>query len=400
MKAPAVFLLLLLLGAAPAHALTLTRDTRWSGELRFAEQVTVPAGVALEVAAGSRISFTAGGLEVAGRLVAEQARFSGKQWDGVTLKGCDAATRLRAVEISGARTGLLVQGGAPVLDQLAVRDNEVGIELRGKSAATVRDGVFTGNRKVGLFVKDDSAASVTGCRFENNGKYGAYIYRARPAAFSGNRFSANPVGLMIAYFGSDPKIEGNRFENNETAIEVDRAAQPELRRNLVRNNRTGLFLQRRADPLVTGNRFADNQVAIRLAFSSYPRITGNDFTGNPLALRLEFQSSTWEREQGAAARAGEVAAVGAFGSGQGAKTVTEAERRPANLDGTVDAHGNWWGDAGSLELARGGEQGNPGFIFDGRDQPTFREKGKDYPLDTVVFAPWSGAAHTAREEWP
>lgn len=392
-------ILFLLLGAAQVQALTLARDTRWSGKLNFREQVVVPAGVTLEIAPDTQVNFTAGGLEVAGRLVAEKVNLFGKQWDGVTLKGCDATTRLSALEISGARTALLVQGGSPLLDRIAVHDNEVGMELRGKSAATVSDCVFTGNRKVGLFVKDDSVAKVTGCRFVSNGKYGAYIYRARPAAFSGNRFNGNPVGLMIAYFGSDPKVEGNRFEDNETAIEVDRAAQPELRGNLLRGNRTGLFLQRRADPQVIGNRFADNQVAIKLAFSSYPHITGNDFTGNPLALQLEFQSSTWEREQGAAARAGEVATVGAFGSGQGAKTVTEAERKPGTLDGTIDARGNWWGEAGNLELARGGEQGNPTFIHDGRDQPTFLEKGKNYPLDTVVFAPWSVAAHT-RENWP
>jgi hypothetical protein len=386
-------ILLLLLGAGAAQALTLARDTRWSGELRFAEQVTVPAGVTLEVTPGTQVRFTAGGLEVTGRLVAEKARFTGGNWDGLTLKGCNAQTRLTEVSVRGAKTGILVQGGSPLLEQVTVRDNEVGVELRGKSAATVRDGLFRDNRKVGLFVKDDSVAKVTGCRFENNGKYGAYIYRARPAAFSANRFSDNPIGLMVAYFGSDPRVEGNLFENNETAIEVDRAAQPELRGNLLRGNRIALFLQRRADPLVTGNRFTDNQVAIKLAFSSYPRITGNDFAGNPLALKLEFQSSTWEREQGAAARAGEVAAVGAFGSGQGAKTVTEEERRPTTLDGTIDARDNWWGEPGNLELARGGEQGNPTFIHDGRDQPTFVEKGKSYPLDTVVFAPWSATPH-------
>ncbi|MHB8709738.1 MAG: right-handed parallel beta-helix repeat-containing protein [Desulfuromonadales bacterium] len=392
MKTLAV-LLFLLLGAGSASALTLTRDTRWSGELRFAGSVTVPAGVALEVAPGTRVRFAAGGLEVAGRLVAERTEFSGEKWDGLTLRGCDDRTRLTDVTVRGAKTGILVQGGTPVLDRVTARDNEVGVELRGKAAATVSDGLFRGNRKVGLFIKDDSVARVTGCRFEHNGKFGAYIYRARPAAFSANRFSDNPVGLMIAYFGSDPRVEGNRFENNATAIEVDRAAQPELRGNLLIGNRIALFLQRRADPLVTGNRFADNQVAIKLAFSSYPRITGNDFAGNPLALKLEFQSSTWEREQGAAARAGEVAAVGAFGSGQGAKSVTEDERRPATLDGTIDARGNWWGEAGNLELARAGEKGNPTFIHDGRDQPAFVEKGQDYPLDTVVFAPWSATAH-------
>jgi hypothetical protein len=69
--------------------------------------------------------------------------------------------------------------------------------------------------------------------------------------------------------------------------------------------------------------------------------------------------------------------------------VTEADRQPAVLDGTVDARGNWWGHAGNLELARIGEQGNPSFIHDGRDQATFVEQGKNYPLDTVAFSPWN-----------
>jgi parallel beta-helix repeat protein len=387
-------ILFLLVVAGPVQALTLTRDTLWSGELRFTESVSVPAGVTLEIAPGTQVRFTAGGLEVAGRLVASQVRFDGSDWDGVTLKGCDDRTRLSEVAVRGAKTGILVQGGAPVIDKATLSANEVGMELRGKSAATVRDSVFRGNRKVGLFVKDDSVASVSGCRFEDQGKFGAYIYRASPARFAKNRFDRNPVGLMVAYFGSNPLIAENEFADNETAIEVDRAAQPQLRDNRLHGNRIALVLQRRADPLVTGNRFTDNQVAIKLTFSSYPRITGNDFAGNRLALQLEFQSSTWEREQGAAARAAEVAAVGAFGSGQGAKTVTESERRPAALDGTVDARGNWWGDTGNLELARVGDRGNPSFIHDGRDQATFVEKGKAYPLDLVVFAPWSATAHT------
>lgn len=386
----------LLFAAGAAQALTIERDTRWSGAQHFAESVRVPAGTTLTVAPGSRIRFSAGGLEVAGRLLAERAEFDGKGWEGLILKGSET-TRLRQVTVRGARTGVLAQGGAPLLEGMVLEGNEVGIELRGKSAATVRDCQFRGNRKVGLFVKDDSTASVSGCRFETNGKFGAYIYRATPARFAQNRFERNPVGLMVAYFGSNPLVEGNEFVDNETGIEVDRAARPELRGNRLRGNRTALFLQRRADPLVTGNRFVDNQVAVKLAFSSYPRITGNDFAGNPLALKLEFQSSTWEGEQGATARAGEVAAVGAFGSGQGGKSVTEAERRPATLDGTIDARNNWWGDSGNLELARGGEQANPSFIHDGRDQPTFVEKGKAYPLDTVIFAPWS-ATPQAREQ--
>ena len=393
MRIPALCLVLLAL-AGSAQALTIERDTRWSGERRIAEKVTVPSGVTLTLLPGTVVRFAAAGsLEVTGRLTGENARLVGEQWGGVTLKGCDAGTRLTAVEVSGARTGVLVQGGNPLLERLTLRDNEVGIELRGKSAATVRDGLFSANRKVGLFIKDDSPVVATGNRFEANVKYGAYIYRATPAQFARNRFERNPTGLMIAYFGSDPVVADNHFTDNEVGIEVDRAARPLLRGNRLEGNRTGLLLQRRADPQVTGNRFAGNREAIRLAYSSYPRIVGNDFAGNDLAIRLEFQSSTWEREQGASTRAGEVAAAGAFGSGQGARTVSEEQRRPAALDGTIDARDNWWGEPGNLELARSGDAGNPSFIHDGRDQPTFIEAGKSYPLDRVLFAPWSTAPH-------
>lgn len=392
-------ILLLLLGVVQAHALVLKSDTRWSGELNFAEKVVVPVGVTLEIAPGTRVRFATGGLEVAGRLVAGKSEFAGDKWAGLSLKGCDAQTRLVDVTVRGAATGILIQGGAPVIDRALLEANEVGMELRGKSAAVVRDSLLRGNFKVGLFVKDDSVAQIVGCHFEANGKFGAYIYRANPARFAGNRFERNPVGLMIAYFGSDPLIEGNDFNDNETAIEIDRAARPELRGNRVRANRLGIFLQRRADPLIAGNVIRDNQVGIKVAYSSYPQIAGNDFSGNRTALKLEFQSSLWEREQGAAARAGEVAAVGTFGTGQGAKTVTENERRPELLTGTVEARNNWWSEAGNLELARLGATGNPSFIDDGRDQPTFVEKGKTYPLDTVVFAPWS-AAPNVREPLP
>lgn len=391
--------LLLLVAANAAHALTLGRDTRWSGELRFAETVSVPAGASLEIAPGTTVHFAAGGLEVAGRLAAEQVTFAGSNWAGLTLKGCDGQTRLSRVTVHGARTGIVVQGGAPLIEGATLNGNEVGMELRGKTAATVRDSVFRRNRKVGLFVKDDSVAQITGCRFENHGKYGAYVYRARPERFARNHFEGNPVGLMVAYFGSNPLIEGNRFVDNEVAVEVDRAARPELRGNRLVRNRTGLSLQHRADPRVIGNAFRDNEVGVRIAYSSYPRIDGNDFSGNRTAVALEFQSSTWEREEGAAARAGEVAAAGAFGSGQGGKAVTESERRPEQLDGTIDARGNWWGTAGSLELARLGEKGNPSFIHDGRDRPTFIEKGKSYPLDTVLLAPWSSTPNV-RETVP
>lgn len=377
--------------AVPAAALTLTKNTDWRGHLTFRESVRVEAGVTLTVAPGAVITFQGGKLEVAGRLVAENARFTGSNWDGIVLKGCDAGTILSGGRVDGAKTGIFAGGGAPRLQGVTVSGNEVGIELKQQCAAQVSDCVIAGNRKVGLFIKDESTPEVSGNRLDNNGKYGAYIYRSLPRRFSGNRFSANETGLMIANAGSDPLIEGNRFENNRTGILVDRAARPHLRGNLLKNNRTGVRLYRRADARIEGNAFTANDDALSLAYSSYPAVHGNDFRDNRRALFLEFQSSAWERAKGESTREAEAGSRGAFGQSAGHAEAAGERRKPSELTGMVDATNNWWGETGTAELVRIGSAGNASFIVDGHDTPTFVEDGQDWPLDRVIFAPWRSA---------
>lgn len=390
-----LFISLLLAMSSPAAGLVVDKDTVWQGEKFFSEDVRVMPGVTLTIASGTQLSFSEAGLEVVGNLVATNVVFSGERWEGVLLKGNDSGTKLTDCLIKGAKTGVLVKGGAPVLDKLVLAENKVGVEVRGKAGGQITGSNFTGNEKVGLFIKDDSTTSVTDCRFEKNGRYGAYLYRAKPGKFSANRFVGNEIALMIAYHGSDPLIEENDFAQNEVAIQVDRAARPTIVGNLLLDNRTGLYAYRRADPAVRGNRIEKNDVGVLVAYSSYPQIEGNDFVNNGLALKLEFQSSEWEAQRGAQARAGETATRTAF-AGQGMRSVSEADRRASNLVGIVHAPGNWWGDEGAAELEEIGPAGNPTFIHDGRDQATFIDEGKEYPLDKVNHSPWSDSALTER----
>jgi len=384
----ALLIVLILLYALPATALVIDADTLWRGELSFSEDVRVMPGATLTVAPGATIRFVGAKLEVSGRLIAEGAEFSGENWEGLRLKGTDATTRISDCVIKGATTGIFVQGGAPLLERLTLSDNKIGIELRGKAAGTVSNCRFVANRKVGLFVKDDSTTAVVGCRFENNSRYGAYLYHALPRSFQDNVFSGNAIGLMIAYHGSDPEVKGNRFEKNEVAIQVDRAARPLIQGNLLLGNQTGLYIYRRSDPVISGNRIEKNGVGLLVAYSSYPQIEANDFLANAMALKLEFQSSAWETERGADARAGQTSAKSAF-AGQGMRNVTEDDRRAKRIDGTVDAKGNWWGAEGTAELLKIGTSGNPSFIHDGKDQATFVDAGEEYPLDKIIHAPWS-----------
>lgn len=388
---------LLLSLAVPAAALVVDEDTVWEGTLVFEEDVRVLQDVTLTITPGTRVEFSGAGLEVLGTLVATGVEFSGQSWDGLLLKGNGRSTVLTKCVIRGAKTGLTVKGGEPTLEQLELSGNQVGIEIRGKAGGSLSLSWFHDNEKVGLFVKEDSTTSVSDCRFEKNGRYGAYLYRAKPTLFTANRFYANKTGLIVAYHGSDPSIEGNSFERNEIAIQVDRAARPMIRKNLLLSNQTGLHAYRRSDPVVSGNLFKSNDVGVLVAYSSYPQVTGNDFVDNALAMKLEFQSSEWESQRGARARAGETAARTAF-AGQGMRSVSEEDRQARTLDGTVNARDNWWGQSGTAELNEDGAQGNPSFLHDGRDQETFIDEGQEYPLDKVNFTPWSKTRVTEKRE--
>ncbi len=380
-----LLLLLLLLLPVPLAAEVLTGEVHWSGLRQLTEKVLVDSGATLVIAPGSRLEFAGGSLEVAGTLRAEQVSFVGTDWSGIVLTRT-AKAQLSNCRISGAKTGIFVAGGRPQLEKLQLINNQVGIELKQQSRALIRDSLFQGNAKVGLFIKEGSAPVVIGNRFVDNGRYGTYIFRSIPEAFSGNRFERNDTGLMIAYFGSDPLINDNQFVDNQLGIHTDRSAKPLLQGNRFLENQIGIKLQRRADARVEGNLLQGNQQGIAVLYSSYPRIVGNDFIDNKLAVYLEHQSSVWEQANGAERRQQAVASRGAFGS-KPRQAVTEDQRRPAALDGSVDVRSNWWGTLATAEINRLGADANLSFIHDSHDQPTFSEEGKDYPLDRVKFFP-------------
>lgn len=385
-------LIFCLLWPGMAAALNIEQPTAWRGELRFSETVRVAPGATLIVEAGTTVHFSSGALEVAGRMEATEARFTGTNWQGIVLKGVDGDTRLTDCVIDGADTGVEAIGGAPRLERLHLRGNRIGAQLGKKSTAVLRDSRIEENSRAGLIVKDGAAPTLTGNLFTGNGLFGAYIVQAKPQTFRDNRFAGQPTGLKIANLGSDPEIIGNHFEKNEVAILVDKAAHPTLTGNILTGNGTALHLYRRADARVTRNRFGNNKLAVLAEYSSYPKITGNDFNGNERSLKLAFQSSTWEAANGAAARAQE-SRQGAFGQGM-RPDGGERQWPPAPTGGTVDARNNWWGTAGTEELATAAGKDNPSFILDGRDTPTFRDGGKDYPLDRVLFSPWRDRAAT------
>jgi parallel beta-helix repeat protein len=293
-----VLFTLLLLWPIISVAQSMSGKTVWSGSVELSESIRVERGAELIIEPGTTVVFTGGSLEVAGRMQADGAVFSGEHWQGILLKGCDASTTLRNSVIIGAKIGVQVVGGQPLIENNRFINNRIGVELRQKSAATIRGNRFEQNSKVGLFVKDGTTSAITGNRFERHDQYAVYIYRSNPSQFSENSFKQNATGLMVSFAGSDPEVKRNRFVGNKTGIRVERAARPRLIGNTILENEIGIDLYRRSDPEIRGNRIEKNGKGVSIAYSSYPLITQNNFQNNETSLYLEYQSSSWEGEQG------------------------------------------------------------------------------------------------------
>ena len=123
-----LFLILALLLPTPVLGQVLTGTNVWNGSVDVAEPIRIERGAELIVEPGTQVVFKGGRLEVAGRLQAEGARFSGKNWQGIVLKGCSESTVLRDVIITGAQIGIQVIGGQPLLENNRLAGNRVGIE--------------------------------------------------------------------------------------------------------------------------------------------------------------------------------------------------------------------------------------------------------------------------------
>ena len=77
-----LLLVLVLLLPIPGLAKVLTGKTIWNGVIEVAETTRIERGAELIVEPGTKVLFQTGSLEVAGRLQADGAQFSGQDWQG------------------------------------------------------------------------------------------------------------------------------------------------------------------------------------------------------------------------------------------------------------------------------------------------------------------------------
>ena len=150
-------LLLFALQVGPAYGVALTEDTRWQGEVRMEEDVLVPAGVTLTVAAGARVVVKpADNTKIDPEYLSHQTELLVR---GRLLVEGRAGGRVAFLAEEGAGAvrwaGIVVDGGEVLLDQADVQDAEAALTVVAGRAAL--DGCRLAGNRYGLVAQTAKA---------------------------------------------------------------------------------------------------------------------------------------------------------------------------------------------------------------------------------------------------
>ncbi len=430
-----VFVLML---AAPAFGKnqkgTLSGTPQWSGEIVIDETVTIPQGVTLSIAPGTRIraSKPEATLVISGILLAQGTAekpiiFTAPAgWQGIHFFEAPEISELKHVTIDGAVTAIssiaakfavrscsftgngtaikLLRESYPLIEDCRFTDNDIALDNEMKSVATVRRSRFTGQKKSAIIASHNSSGPIVDNHFEKN-KQALTLLQKYPDRVENNRFIENDTAIfcnqtqttpqilnnhfeknenaLINFSFSYPQVENNRFLNNGTAIRNDQFSSPSISRNLFKGNQTAMVNDRKSNPAVEFNQFEQNDLAFFCDHSSYPKIRNNNLIDSPMAMKLGvFQSADWEQ------RAGSKKIVQQKAIAQNSRNPL-LERAPTEFRDQVDISGNWWGDI-TPELKKATEESNLELFHDRFDQPTVTYEGygnERYRLDRVMFKP-------------
>lgn len=434
-------LILLILLALPAMAREYPGATRWVGEVKLVEPVSIPRGATLTIGPGTRVTTQSADalIAVAGRILIDGTAAAPVVfdtpvgWQGIQLVEAEAGSQIRHARFARAASAVstiatdftlansefqgcdfavkLEREANPVIENCWFADNGIGIANEMKSMPVIRNNRFSGHTRAAIMASHASRGSIAGNRFVEN-QQGITLIQRYEGAIADNHFSANDTAIFCNQTQNTPRIERNQFEgnkvaianvsfsypavvnnqfvNNGTALHNDQYGSSLVEHNLFRGNGQALYNYRKSNPQVRLNRFEGNDLAIYCDFSSYPEVKQNNFVGNAMGVRLGiYQSADWERRSGSKAVMQKEAAARQSQNPLLAKVPTE-------FTDVVDVSGNWWGkETGQLVTA--GEKGNVAMFHDRHDQPevSYAKEGYgpgSYRLDRIQFAPWLNSA--------
>lgn len=193
----------ILFQAAPVRALVLTEDTSWQGRVVLAEDILVPAGVSLSVAAGTRVMVQPAEstkidpeylshqneILVRGRLLVtgtatRRVEFlsddeqNGERWAGIIVDGGEA--ELVGADLRGAEAALTVVAGRATLRDCSLTGNRYGLVAQGENSAVEAMATAISGNDYGVMRYDGARVSLGPGTVNRGNAKGDDFARSRP----------------------------------------------------------------------------------------------------------------------------------------------------------------------------------------------------------------------------
>jgi parallel beta-helix repeat protein len=247
--------------------------------------------------------------------------------------------------VSGNVDGVLLESVRQVaVEENAIEDNGDrfsgdGIVVEGSEDVAVRGNTILGSADDGVEADVVEGLEVTGNEVAGSGFDGVDVDEVTGGLVAENHLRDNDFTGIYAHDGTDVTLQDNVIEDNgDEGIKLRESKSPAVLSNTVDGNeREGLKAFRAEDVTVAGNAITANGDGIDLSETTGAVLEGNDLTGNDVGLDVRDDADT------------------------------------------VEATGNWWGEASGP----GGEAvGCSGTVADGAGEPI------DAPDEVVCFDPW------------
>ncbi len=406
---------------------TISEDTTYTGEVEFAGEYSVPAGVTVTFEPGTKVTMAAdASIKVLGTLIARGTPeapiiFSAKdnkRWEGITFFDAPRGSSMTHTTVRDAKA-ITVNGAAMDFSNIKLTNGEIGFSFATGSKSKVVDSSISGMDKAGITVSIGAAVQIISNKISNCAKVGISSTQKGLIRAIGNRIDNCEIGIAISDSGSivelntiekcksgilviqagpklgvnsnlltdngtgilvqqyaAPRIMGNVITGSNDAIHVYQSSSPTIGHNILKNNKRAIACIRLCKPEIMKNVITDNGVGIHLHLSSYAVIHDNNFDRNDLHVELDNMSADWEKR-----------------ASFKPKRVALPANAPRNLsaldptEGFVDAFKNWWGEKTDAEMTAKGNDADIDAIKDYHDVPirTYEGWEGEYVQDKVRY---------------
>jgi hypothetical protein len=202
-----------------AHAAVITTDTTWSGTVSLAEDILVPEGVTLTIAAGTTVRVTPSEstrtdpeflspmteLTIRGTLVVSgkddaQVTFSPEggskaSWAGIIIDG--GRGKVRSAVIKGAETGITVIKGSLVLVRSTLNGNRYGLTAHSRDSVVRLESSRVTENEYGVFLLNGRVSRAGRRSRRTAERTGIPPGRGRTARLRGPKTGPNDAGRVF-----------------------------------------------------------------------------------------------------------------------------------------------------------------------------------------------------------